>query len=743
MHVMAIREIRVTTRMSGYGVRSSLAGTLYGGEALAHKFIVTDADGGSFSGTVTAKFVRMADDVTVPLAGSTEGGAATVTLTSNCYLKPGRFLLTIFVTENGSTTEVYSCSGNVALTDGETTVDPSGEIALDVSALVAAIDNAVSDIPADYAVLDATVGGVASGATDNAYTLKSVTVSAGYMQTSGTLYASGYYHAALTVHKGERYAVRTTFGADIRAFVLKVGDSVYEYIPASQAAWNTAYNFDSYIYTVPVDGTLYVNGITNAIEVALVDYVPKYADVRAAVPQIANGLRYKILDLGSPTSGMLEMSADHKTVKITVLNDFIYYRVTVKPNTIYRIFGYDLQDMRAWVLTDENGNVLDYARGYDASDVFVLDSRTILTGATAKYLYVGASSLKKSGAWYAFGAIVAEESSETVPRSIANAMNNRSQTFKYSIQSISSSAYATQIIPVYAGEKYFVRSHNYYDLSGVVCIDWNGNVMADGNPSYVAPTSVAWINIPVDVTSDGFLIVSTAKGTDAVYIAKVQDDSCFGKKWYAIGDSFTAFYSDNPRNSQVNYVDYVAGALGLAVTNVGVGGSGYKAPEPGDGSTSYPAKALGCAGYDLVTIFGSFNDIAASLPLGTVTDTGTTTLAGLMYNAINNIRDTEPGATIVVISPAPWISQNSVTGGAWGTIDPDDYVAMLEAICRRYNVPFVDVYHQGGASPWLWGTTSDPDLTYLYDGTHYNALGHQKFIAPMVTAGILRAFRQY
>ena len=167
MQVMAIREIRVTTRMSGYGVRSSLAGTLYGGEALAHKFIVTDADGGSFSGTVSAKFIRMADDVTVPLTGAIENGAATVTLSANCYYKPGRFVLTIFVTFGGSTTEVYSCSGNVALTDGETTIDPSGEIALDVSALIAEIEEAQASIPADYSAMSADVTRLVSA--DNIY----------------------------------------------------------------------------------------------------------------------------------------------------------------------------------------------------------------------------------------------------------------------------------------------------------------------------------------------------------------------------------------------------------------------------------------------------------------------------------------------------------------------------------------------------------------------------------------------
>ena len=108
---MIIREIRALANMDGFGLPCPISGVLFGGEDQAHKFIISREDGQAITGTVTVKFLRYADDVTVPLIGSIEDGAATVTLIENCYLRPGRFKLTMYVTESGSTTAIYCCMG--------------------------------------------------------------------------------------------------------------------------------------------------------------------------------------------------------------------------------------------------------------------------------------------------------------------------------------------------------------------------------------------------------------------------------------------------------------------------------------------------------------------------------------------------------------------------------------------------------------------------------------------------------
>lgn len=164
---MIIREITALANMDGFGLPSPISGVLFGGEDQAHKFIIRREDGTAFAGTVTAKFLRYADDVTVPLTGSIEDGAATVTLIENCYMRPGRFKLTMYVTESESTTAVYCCMGTVDRTDGQQTIDPSGEINLDVTDLINRIDEAVDSIPPTWTELKDDVDALKSAMDDN------------------------------------------------------------------------------------------------------------------------------------------------------------------------------------------------------------------------------------------------------------------------------------------------------------------------------------------------------------------------------------------------------------------------------------------------------------------------------------------------------------------------------------------------------------------------------------------------
>lgn len=186
--IVEIREINVKANMEGFGIPNPISGVLFGGEDQAHKFIVAEQSGEAFAGTVSAKFLRYADDQTVPLTGSIEDGKATVTLIENCYYLPGRFKLTIYVTSGGSTTAVYCCMGTVDRTDGRTTVDPSGEINLDVTDLINRINAAVGSIPPEYSALLATIAPTFSASTP--YTAGE------YVWYSGTLYRFTADHPA-------------------------------------------------------------------------------------------------------------------------------------------------------------------------------------------------------------------------------------------------------------------------------------------------------------------------------------------------------------------------------------------------------------------------------------------------------------------------------------------------------------------------------------------------------------------
>ena len=463
------------------------------------------------------------------------------------------------------------------------------------------------------------------------------------------------------------------------------------------------------------------------------------AVIAAEVLRRSSVARWKVMNLGTLTqSKAVTADGDEISIEDTYSN-YGYYRIAVKPSTLYKIIGYNYYQTLCYYMTDVNGEILKKPEHYLAENYYVPQADVIMAPESAAYLYLNICTTSRTVYNTSTEAtnlrpIVAEESDEDVGITISDMWNKYCPDIPLGWIASNTEYYQSKIIPVHAGDKYFVRANRYYDLVGYSCIDNAGNVMATLEPG---PTDVTWYMKAIDIQSDGFLILSTDLGWDDIYWERVEDASCFGKKWYVMGDSFSELLTGRGRTKDINYVDYVAGALGLNVTNVAKGGTGYA---KGSGNT-FLDKASDCEGYDLVTVFGSFNDLDTNLPLGTVTDTGTTTLAGRMYNTIQTIRDTEPGATIVVIAPAPWITQNSVDGNAWGTIHPNAYVNMLKSICLRYNVPYVDLYYEGGAHPWDWGPSDDPDLTYLYDSTHYNMYGHEKYIAPMVTDGILRAMR--
>ena len=192
-----------------------------------------------------------------------------------------------------------------------------------------------------------------------------------------------------------------------------------------------------------------------------------------------------------------------------------------------------------------------------------------------------------------------------------------------------------------------------------------------------------------------------------------------GKKWVCVGDSLTA---ENERTTK-HYFDYVAESTGITVVNMGDSGSGYAREQ--DVGTAFYQRVGNCpTDADVVTIFGSFNDLGAGLSIGSVDDTGTTTLAGCINTTIDNLQAAIPLVNLGIVAPTPWdTTQPNTSGNAY------NYVEMLKAICERRSIPFLDLWRCSNLRPW------DADfraIAYSKDGgsgTHPDENGH-KLIAP-------------
>ncbi len=194
-----------------------------------------------------------------------------------------------------------------------------------------------------------------------------------------------------------------------------------------------------------------------------------------------------------------------------------------------------------------------------------------------------------------------------------------------------------------------------------------------------------------------------------------------GKKWVCVGDSLTEVNSKTTKH----YFDYVADATGITTVNFGVSGTGYKRHEDDDIAFYQRVQTIPTDA-DIVTIFGSFNDLTLIASLGDPTDTGTSTLCGCINTTIDNIIARIPDVSLGIVSPTPWETARPTLNG---NSNADLYTDALRKICMIRSIPFLDLFHCSNLRPW---TQEGREACYSKDdgyGVHPDETGH-KLIAP-------------
>lgn len=191
------------------------------------------------------------------------------------------------------------------------------------------------------------------------------------------------------------------------------------------------------------------------------------------------------------------------------------------------------------------------------------------------------------------------------------------------------------------------------------------------------------------------------------------------KTWVCVGDSIT----ENNATASVKYHALIADKTGINVLNYGKSGTGYGKTYGTSNNFADRVLELANVDCDIITIFGSFNDM--SIALGTADDTGTETLGGWMNTTFDNLYNTKPFVSVGVILPTPWGSRTPTDP----TSDQSKYCDMLAEICRRRSIPVLDLFHNSNLHP---DKSNYRDEFYSNaDGVHPNNLGHKK-IAPMI-----------
>lgn len=208
------------------------------------------------------------------------------------------------------------------------------------------------------------------------------------------------------------------------------------------------------------------------------------------------------------------------------------------------------------------------------------------------------------------------------------------------------------------------------------------------------------------------------------------------KKWACLGDSTTV--KNSVQTPDGKYYDYVKMATGIQPTIFGEEQSGYL---KGNSSFYRLAGDINFSDYDVVTIFGGFNDLA-SADIGEVTDklsiNGTGTICGAINSTLDRILSSNPTIQICLVTPTP--------NGEPGEIEKQDenkvnYVNAIIEICHYRGIPCLDLFHNSNLHPELDAVVSKEERKIFtnensdgsMDRINFGSAGH-KLIAPRFKA---------
>lgn len=170
-----------------------------------------------------------------------------------------------------------------------------------------------------------------------------------------------------------------------------------------------------------------------------------------------------------------------------------------------------------------------------------------------------------------------------------------------------------------------------------------------------------------------------------------------GKSWATLGDSITA---------GATWQGLVAAALGMTITNFGIGGTKISGPT-GDANAMCQDARIDAipATVDLITMMGGTNDWAQSVPLGTENSTDPLTFNGALNTYAAKAFSRWPTKRLA-LATTPYGEIPAWTGRAGWTspahnalgLTTNDYAAAIRKACDRLNIHCIDVARAAG-----WG----------------------------------------
>ena len=281
----------------------------------------------------------------------------------------------------------------------------------------------------------------------------------------------------------------------------------------------------------------------------------------------------------------------------------------------------------------------------------------------------------------------------------------------------------TEPIEVESGSFYKIVASANYGNKFYIMLDSNNAIVpgtrySQNNLTPQEFNGVVWVPYGVKYIQIAYITTLNEASIQKVVSIKPKGSKNWSNvKWVAFGDSLTE------KNARANksYHDYISEETGINVLNYGVSGTGYART-----TDNFYTRVLQLANvdFDIITFFGSGNDLGAGLDLGTASDTGTTTIAGCINQTLDNLFSVKPFATVGIITPTAWngntpdIADNQMKA----------YSDLLIEIAKRRSIPVLDLYRESNLHP-----ESETFRNEFYyengvqdDGVHPNSKGHKK-----------------
>lgn len=412
-----------------------------------------------------------------------------------------------------------------------------------------------------------------------------------------------------------------------------------------------------------------------------------------------------------------------KGVKYTT-SGYVNSKNEIEPNKTYKIHYFSYYET-TYAILDENDNILSVGESADsvgeASHSKWIDE-TIITPSNAKYIALSSGDS---------GTEILNRNETSLILRVVNNMQFYPIDFNYEASKMLSPSWT--IIDSGTIEFFFakvpVENQKHVRLTSTTnwgnphygFKDKNGNIISIKSASSGIQTLT---NEIIDIPSNAVELIINQYAKYPIRIEtlqKITDKKWKGKKWVVIGDSLT----DLNGRAYKHYFDYISWKTGIEIVYMGVSGTGY-AKGISNNNAFYQRIENIDTSADVITIFGSFNDLASGLSIGNITDNTNETIAGCVNLCINEIYSKIPLANLGIVTPCPWEQ--------YTPMDSDDsasvkYVDVLIDISKKRGIPCLDLFRESGIRPWESTVRSAIYKNDNGSGTHPDSDG-QRILYP-------------